>query len=256
MAAVINAEGFLKYSRIYEGNISDSKTLTKTIEELGTHTSSVTRKPVIVMDAGIMTEENTLMLKEKGYDYICVTRLKLKNYKAVKPGQGEKVVFDKNDNPISLRLVEKDGCEDTYMYVRSQQKAVKEASMNAHFSQQYEEDIENIKCALGRKGGTKKLEKVWERIGRLKERYPAANKHYTITVVPDDENKNAVDIKWKKNTIKPKDSEGVYFIRTSLDNKHEEALWTIYNILTEIEATFYAPYIVMQSDTKDCLDIN
>ncbi|MDN5291315.1 MAG: bacterial/archaeal transporter family protein, partial [Anaerophaga sp.] len=32
---------------------------------------------------------------------------------------------------------------------------------------------------------TKKLEKVWERIGRLKERYPTANKHYTITVVPD-----------------------------------------------------------------------
>lgn len=238
MAAVINAEGFLKYSRIYEGNISDSKTLTTTIEELGTRTSSITRKPIIVMDAGIMTDDNAIMLKEKGYDYICVTRTKLKDYKVTDPLGGEKVIFDRNDNPINLQMVEKQDCEDTYMYVRSQQKAVKEASMNEHFSQRYEEDLENIKTALNKKGGTKKLEKVWERIGRLKERYPTANKHYVVTVVPDGENKNAIDVKWEKNATKPKENEGVYFIRTSLDNKQEETLWTIYNTLTEIEATF------------------
>ncbi|MFW5759207.1 MAG: IS1634 family transposase [Bacteroidota bacterium] len=238
MATVINAEGFLKYNCIYEGNISDNKTLAKTVEELGTHTSSIERKPVIVMDAGIMTDENATMLKEKGYDYICVTRTKLKNYKPADPGQDKKMIFDRNDNPISLQLVEKEECEDTYMYVHSQQKAAKEASMNDHFSQRYEEDIENIRGALGKKGGTKKLQKVWERIGRLKERYPTANRHYTISVVPDDENENAIDIKWEKNAIKPKESEGVYFIRTSLDDKQEETLWTIYNTLTEIEATF------------------
>ncbi|MFV0269168.1 MAG: hypothetical protein ACK5HT_18750, partial [Draconibacterium sp.] len=37
---------------------------------------------------------------------------------------------------------------------------------------------------------------------------------------------------------KPKESEGVYFIRTSLDNEQEQTLWTIYNTLTEVEATF------------------
>lgn len=238
MAAVINAEGFLKYSRIYQGNISDCKTLNKTIEDLAIHTSSTGRKPVVVMDAGIMTDENAEMLKDKGYDYICVMRTKLKNYKQVNPEGNNTVVFDKNENPINLRLVEKEGCNDTYMYVRSQQKAVKEASMNDHFSQRYEEAIENIRGALSKKGGTKKLEKVWERIGRLKERYPTANKHYLVTVIPDAGNKNAVDIEWRKNTVKPKESEGVYFIRTSLDNKQEATLWTIYNTLTEIEATF------------------
>ncbi|WP_010424833.1 IS1634 family transposase, partial [Anaerophaga thermohalophila] len=66
MAAVINAEGFLKYSRIYQGNISDNKTLDKTISELSAHTSQTDRKPVIVMDAGIMTEDNAKMLKQQG----------------------------------------------------------------------------------------------------------------------------------------------------------------------------------------------
>ena len=104
--------------------------------------------------------------------------------------------------------------------------------------ERYQEELENIKAALAKKGGGKKLEKVWERIGRLKEKYSTANKYYSIEVIPDGESKNAIDVKWEKNTIKPKKSEGVYFIRTSLGDKEEETLWTIYNTLTEIEATF------------------
>ena len=33
-----------------------------------------------------------------------------------------------------------------------------------------------------KKGGTKKTEKVWERIGRLKEKYPSVHQHYDIEV--------------------------------------------------------------------------
>jgi len=238
MATVINAEGFLKYSRIYRGNIGDSKTLDKTIQELTHNTSSTGRKPVIVMDAGIATEENTAMLKEKGYDYICVNRTKLKEYKQVEPNGETITVYDKRESPIELKMVEKQGCPDSYMYVRSQKKAVKEASMNEHFSQRYEQDLENIRAALGKKGGTKKLVKVWERIGRLKERYPTANKHYRIEVTPNGQQDKAIDVKWSKTRLKPKSNEGVYFIRTSLKKQEEKTLWTIYNTLTEIEATF------------------
>ncbi|MBT6685426.1 MAG: IS1634 family transposase [Bacteroidetes bacterium] len=238
MAAVINAEGFLKYSRIYRGNISDPKTLNETIEQLSANTSSTGRKPIIVMDAGIMTEENARSLKSKGYDFICVNRTKLRNYKTIEGRHEEIVIYDKNENPINLQFVEKPDCTDNYLYVRSQQKALKEASMNEHFSQHYEESLENIKSALSKKGGTKKLNRVWERIGRLKERYPTANRHYEIEVIPDQDHKNAIDIRWKKNQVKPKETEGVYFIRTSLPAKDEETLWRIYNTLTEIEATF------------------
>lgn len=238
LATVINAEGFIKYSRIYQGNISDSETLEETIKELSDNTSTTGRKPVIVMDAGIITEDNATMLKAAGYDYICVSRTKLKDYKHVKPEEESVTIYDNRDNPMELKLVEKPGCSDTYLYVYSQQKAVKEASMNEHFSQRYEEAMENIREALHKKGGTKKLEKVWERIGRLKERYPTANKHYKIEVLPDDEQEKAIDIKWKKTPVKPKSGEGIYFIRTSLEKQEETTLWTIYNTLTEIEATF------------------
>ena len=42
---------------------------------------------------------------------------------------------------------------------------------------------------------------------------------------------------------------GVYFLRTTLETDSEELLWQCYNIIREIEATFYAQHIVMQSDT-------
>ena len=54
LAMVVNVEGFIKYTAMYEGNIADCATLESMIEKLATHTCS--HKPIIVLDAGIATE--------------------------------------------------------------------------------------------------------------------------------------------------------------------------------------------------------
>ena len=135
-----------------------------------------------------------------------------------------------------MKEVEKPGCEDTYIYVKSERKAKKENAMKELFTKRYETQLENINAALGKKGGTKKLDKVWERIGKLKEKYPTANKYYSIEVKTDEDHKNATEIKWIKKEIKSQS--GVYFLRTSLKEKQQTLVWTIYNTLTQIEATF------------------
>jgi len=238
LAAVINAEGFFKYSKIYQGNMADVKTLETTISEISHLTSQSLRKPIIVMDAGISSEDNLAMLKEKQYDYICVSRSKLKDYQSAKADGTKTIVYDQRNNPIELEIVKSEGTDDAFLYVRSEQKAIKEVSMESHFSQHYEEALEQIKQSLHKKGGTKKLDKVWERVGRLKERYPTANKHYNISVDADATNTIAMNLTWTNITPKTKSGEGVYFVRTSLDKQQETTLWTIYNTLTEIEATF------------------
>jgi transposase len=53
---------------LLEGNVSDCSTLSGMIDELRLKTSSGTGKAIVVMDAGIATEANLRMLKEKGYD--------------------------------------------------------------------------------------------------------------------------------------------------------------------------------------------
>ncbi len=64
LAVVVNREGFLKYSNIYEGNTSDCSTLESIVNALSTQTSFSQRKPIVVIDAGIATDDNLSMLKE------------------------------------------------------------------------------------------------------------------------------------------------------------------------------------------------
>lgn len=252
LALVINREGFVKYSRICKGNLSDSKSLEKTIEELIAHTSvTKNNKPIIVIDAGISTDGNLLMLKEKGYDYLCVTRSKLKDYQVVSADSKPTVLEDNKGNKIETIAVErgdddprKDDDTDNYLYVRSEQKAIKESSMDDHFSQKYEEELDNVIAGIHKKGGTKKIEKVWERIGRIKERYPSANKHYNIEIKQD--NGRAVEIVYSKKQIKTQQNHGVYFLRTSIETIDNKTFWNIYNTLTEIEATFR----ILKTDLK------
>ena len=72
LALVVNTAGFVKYSKIYEGNIKDSNTLQHTLAEIQNSTAKPHSKKVVVMDAGFSTEDNLKMLRERGYDYVCV----------------------------------------------------------------------------------------------------------------------------------------------------------------------------------------
>ena len=85
LALVVNVEGFIKYSTIYEGNMADCNTLGNIIDKLisATTVTPVTDdkvKRIVVIDAGIATEENLKTITKKGYDYVCVSRSSLKKY--------------------------------------------------------------------------------------------------------------------------------------------------------------------------------
>lgn len=166
LAVVVNAEGFLKYSQVFEGNMSDSASLGKIIKQLSERTAAKEPKPTVVLDAGIATEDNIKLLRENNYNYICVSRSGMKKYTidtASKPMQ----VLDKKEQPITLQKVKMEDCTDNYICVHSLAKQAKETGMNSRFTQRFEEGLTQIKEGIAKKGGIKKQHKVWERIGRL-----------------------------------------------------------------------------------------
>jgi transposase len=235
--SIVNREGFLKYSNIFEGNMSDCKTLEIMIDTLSNKTSSTTRKPIVVMDAGIATEGNIGLLKSKGYDYLCVSRSSMKNYHADINSAPVRIT-DKKKQPIELLKVKVDTDKDHYLWVKSYAKAMKENSMNGLLSQRFEEGIQHINSGINTKSGTKKLEKVYERIGRLKQKYPSVHKYYDITVT-DNGKGIATNVSCKHKTgVDTNKEAGIYFLRTSLNEQDEQTLWTIYNVIREIEYTF------------------
>lgn len=233
---VINAQGFIRYSRIYEGNTPDVSTLEDMIKDLKVHSDTISDK-VVVMDAGFASEENLQYLTRQNLKYVCVSRKQIKNYH-INPNAPVYTVKDRKDNPIELQIFAPEGFSDTWMYVQSEQKRVKEQSMADKIFSRFEEELRGLSKGLDKKGTTKKIEKVWERIGRLKEKYRLVSGKYTIEV--DATNGIATRVIWqKKKTEKTSATDhGVYFIRTNIEKSNEVQMWNVYNTVREVEATF------------------
>jgi hypothetical protein len=255
LGLVVNPEGFIKYSTLLEGNISDCSTLSDMVNELRIKTSYSAKKGILVIDAGIATEANLAILKEKGYDYLCVTRSRMKNY-LLEANNNEVTVLDNEKRKISLQKVRssKDD-DDYYMKISSTSKRKKECSMNDHFREGFETGLKKIAVSLSKKGGIKKEDKVYERIGRLKQKYPSIQRYFNIQceveTQTNERKKNkscqnkeqtkekriVTSIQWTVNEDKEINSRsGIYFIRTSL-NESETILWQSYNSIREIEYT-------------------
>ena len=254
LALVINPEGFIKYSAILEGNMSDPKSLALMIEKLRVKTSGSTKKALIVMDAGIATEDNLKMVAGKGFDYLCVTRSSMKNY-IIEASASTVTITDNKKQKIELCPVKSDKNTDYYVKVESHTKELKERSMNDQFLQRFEEGMQKIAESLTKKGGVKQADKVHERIGKLKQKYPSIARYIDIEVtvqeLAQDKEKGkkketqtdklriATAISWTvKQDVDINARSGVYFLRTSLTDNSQENLWQFYNTIREIEATF------------------
>ena len=88
--------------------------------------------------------------------------------------------------------------------------------------------------------GTKNYERVIERVGRARQKYPSISKYYVIDYIADDpENpKNMTDIQWHIAVPENVDKQsGIYFLRTNVPTFDEKTTWDYYNLTREIECT-------------------
>ena len=241
MALCVNAEGFIRYSSILAGNTADPDSLPDMIDALSRKTrtpSDPERKVLVCLDAGIATEENLRKIKEKGYNYLCVSRTRLTDYEISEDCQSVKVL-DTRKQEITLRQVKHEADGDYYLEINSPAKAVKESSMNRQWRERFEQELTKARDALGRKGGKKTYEKVIERVGRAIQKYPSIAKYYVIDYYRDESNpKNMADIQWRIAVPENVDRQsGIYFLRTNVESLDEKSTWDYYNLIREIECT-------------------
>jgi len=238
LALVVNIYGFIKYSAIHEGNMTDSENLSLMIDKLSRCTNA--QNPVVVMDAGIATAENLEMIRAKGYHYLCVSRTRLKDYQAIS-GRLTVLLETKSKRNVRLKAVSDNKSTDYYLEVASEDKYETANSMRSQFEQRFELELQKIAQSVERKGGTKKAAKVQQRIGRARQRYPSVQYYYDIEVTLSQDNHTATTVSWSKNEhryAKKEASPGLYFLRTSLMMEDEVMIWNIYNTIREIESSF------------------
>lgn len=228
LALVLDASGFPKKSTVYEGNIGEAKTLSQMIYSL-----EGARKPTIVLDAGISSEENLDWLKANGYTYVVVNKRNQVNI----PTEMDFKVRHQKDYAIKAKLIKNTETGESELYCHSELKEIKEQGMRNQAFLRYEAGLSKIAASLKQPRASKKYEKILERLSRLKEKYKYVGYTYDVKIITDKDQKKVIDIKWEHLDGKQKPA-GAYCLRSNRSDLDEQSLWDIYIMLTELEAAF------------------
>ncbi|MCJ7809319.1 MAG: IS1634 family transposase, partial [Desulfobulbaceae bacterium] len=232
LGLVLDENGFVKGSRIFEGNVSEPSTLLSMVESMHEHTKKempplFVTKPTVVMDAGIASKENVLLLKAKGFSYIVVSRTKPENItydNFIEIKEGVKAHSIRQGDEIFLHCI-------------SEGKTKKEKSMVAKARDRMEQELKKVRQGLSKKGCLKSYPKVLERIGRMREHYSRVSKGFTITV--KEHKSKATEMSWQFDKSKlGKPYDGTYFLQTDRVDLSNEDIWSIYVMLTSVEDAF------------------
>jgi transposase len=228
LGLVVDEKGFAKKSEFFEGNISEPKTLSEILDKLNS-------KGTVIIDAGISTKENLTMLKERGFDYVCVSR----GNKIFENTLSEGFVTIKEDEKNRIEVKLKKMESESILFCKSKMKALKEKKMLESFRKRFETGLIMLKETIKKKKGSKNYDKIIERIGRLKERSHGIWQYYTIDVEKD-ENGKAKEINFAFTGEKEvsRKYDGSYCIRTSRTDLTEKEIWDLYITLNGIEDSF------------------
>ena len=228
LALLMDSDGFPKKSEILEGNVSEPGTLEKILPTI----STATKKPIIVTDAGIGTQKNIQWLADKGYHYIVVSRKRKPDI----PANIEMVKVREDDRRVIQAATRTNATGEMEVYCHSSAKEIKERGIKNRFERRFEDKLTEACNALYKKHGTKKHDKVLEKIGRLKERYRRVARRYEISVEKDDQSGNATTINWRMKQID--DTSGYYVLRSNLKDTSEKEVFDIFTMLLDLEDAF------------------
>jgi hypothetical protein len=241
LGLMLDSSGFVRKSEIFDGNIGEPTTFKGMLDKLKVNKTQnilTWNSSLVVMDAGIASQENIDYLVANGYEYIVVSRKKDKQFDESK---STPVKLDSKENVIvrAQKVINEESGE-VELFVHSQARELKENAMQTRVQTIFLEKLQYLKDGLTIKRRTKKYEKVIESIGRLKQQYSAIAQYYNLSVTKDPNGDNAIDIIWKeKKSLDNKSSiNGVYCLRSNNTTMDEKTLWKTYTTLTDLEAVF------------------
>lgn len=228
LALVLDGSGFPKKSQIFKGNVSEASTLEKMLE-------LVSKEAVVVMDAGIATEDNIKWLTDNGYKYLVASRKRAQKLPENIDGV---VVKEDKANKVTAYLVKDDDGVEAELYCHSEGMEKHNSKLQSKFRDKFENELQKLSCGLSKKGCTKKYQKVLEKLGRLKERYSKVSGLYKVEVTADNEQALATKITWQHTPEKQTKPLGVYCLRTNQTDLSHTEIWKVYRMLNDLESAF------------------
>lgn len=231
LGLVLDGSGFVRGSQMFEGNISEAKTLQTMLEQL-----NAPKGALVIMDRGIATQANIDWLIEHHYKYLVVSRERARSFDV---DQAVEISTTSND-PLKINRVVNEDAREVRLYCYSERRKAKEQAIMERFTGRFEAGLQKIAASLAKPQGTKKRDKVLERIGRLKEKNSGIGQHYQIDLSLDEAGTTVTGISWKQKPVAGSrlTHPGVYCLRTNELEWDEATLWRTYTMLTDLESVF------------------
>ncbi len=231
LGLILDDSGFIRGSQMFAGNVSESKTLQIMLEQL-----KAPKGALVIMDRGIATQANIDWLIEHHYRYLVVSRERTRSFD---PDQAVEITTA-SDHSIKIHKVINEEKTEARLYCHSDQRQAKEKAITKRFIDRFEAGLHKIADSLTKPRGTKKRDKVLERIGRLKEKSKGIGQHYKIDISLDESGNTVTGITWEQKPVEGTQltDPGIYCLRTNELQWDEAALWKTYTMLTDLEAVF------------------
>jgi len=247
LALAVDAQGFPLFTQIYEGNQPEPETLVNVLDRLERDGAGLFQplKPTLVMDRGIATTANLLLIKGRGYPYLLIERRDVaKDFEAdFENGRGDfqQIAGEEPGERVYVKKIDTEDNESASLLCFSEGKAEKESGIDTLKEKRFCEDMTRLQKSVA-KGNIKAADKVNQRIGRIRERYPSIAQHYKIDLTLSEDGKKAVALVLTrtKGMESRAQRQGCYVIQTSHHEFTPERIWKLYTTLTRVESAFRA----------------
>ena len=208
LGLMLDASGFVRRSKVFAGNVREQRTLAGMLEALEAPPGAL-----VVMDRGVATEACVQWLRDHDYRYLVVSRERHRQFDA----EAAVSLQTRSNQTVHMHKVVSTDPDEVRLYCYSEERAEKERGIVERFATRFETALTELHEGLARPRAHKRLNQVWQRIGRLKTKHSRVASHYQIGVTADETGEKAVAVTW---TRRPRDGSmathpGVYCLRSS-----------------------------------------
>ena len=231
LALVVTRDGFPLAHLTLAGNTQDLQTVEAIVTTIESRFGKSQR--VWVMDRGMISKESLKFLGRSGRRYLLATK------------RGELAAFAKHlraggwqrltDNPdVEVKLLKRRRVH--YLLARSRPRRRKERAIRRRQRRGLARALEKLQKRI-QGGRLKSRDKILERVGRLKGRFPKARPFVTITVAKT----RPAQLSWRWDREKFRAAlagDGAYLLRSNQGGWSAEEFWETYIQLTVVEHAF------------------
>jgi transposase len=239
---VVDGDGFPKAHEVFDGNRTDSTTVKEMLACLQRRVGK-DRKGMVVVDRGMAFDANLEDIVGQGYDYLVASRQNerdalLAEFESEK-GWSEAIRTPSPTNPaqkktkVEIRRFEREG--ETLALCISEGRKAKDRAIREKQDKRLLADLNKLSESV-KQGRLKNPKKIWERIGRLKERYSRVARYYEISYDED-----SGQVIWSEDQTRKEKAErldGSYVLKTNRQELSEAEIWRTYSLLTRVENAF------------------